>query len=360
MSKDSEQDYFSNGITEVLTSDLSRISSLFVIARNTAFSYKGKSVNVQDVGKELGVRYVLEGSVQRAGEQVRIVAQLIDTTTGNHLWSERYDRPFKDIFALQDVIVQKIVTTLKLQLTLREQGWIVRKRTDNLEAYDYVLRGVEYFWRATQEAVAQAQQMFEKAVELDPRYAEAYAWLGVTYYRKWIWRWSVDPQTLEHAFALAQRANALDDSLPVAQSLLSLVYARKQQYDHAVAEGERAITLDPNNADSYAWQAEVLNVAGRSEEALKVVEQAMRLNPRYPPYYLTQLGVAYHLTGRYAEAVATLKEAISRSPAHFGAPLYLALSYMSQWAFQQNADVRTLEEASAVAQGVIVLNDASP
>ena len=122
MSKDPEQDYFSNGITEVLTSDLSRISSLFVIARNTAFTYKGKAVNVQDVGKELGVRYVLEGSVQKASDQVRIVAQLIDTTTGSHLWSERYDRPLKDIFALQDEIVQKIVTTLKLQLTLQEQG----------------------------------------------------------------------------------------------------------------------------------------------------------------------------------------------------------------------------------------------
>jgi tetratricopeptide (TPR) repeat protein len=138
------------------------------------------------------------------------------------------------------------------------------------------------------------------------------------------------------------------------------VYARKQQYAQAVAEGERAITLDPNNADSYAWQAEVLNISGRSEEALKMVEKGMRLNPRYPPYYLTQLGVAYHLTGRYAEAVATMKEAISRSPAHFGAPLYLAHSYMSQWAFQQNADVRTLEEAAAVAQRVIALNDTSP
>jgi adenylate cyclase len=142
MSKDPEQDYFSTGITEVLTADLSRISSLFVIARNTAFTYKGKAANVQEVGKELGVRYVLEGSVQKASDQVRIVAQLIDTTTGGHVWSERYDRALKDIFALQDEIVQKIVTTLKLQLTLREQGILVRKSTDNLEAYDYWLQGL--------------------------------------------------------------------------------------------------------------------------------------------------------------------------------------------------------------------------
>lgn len=151
MSKDPEQDYFSDGLTEVLTGDLSKISSLFVIARNSAFTYKGKAVNVQDIGKELGVRYVLEGSVQKANEQVRIVAQLIDTTTDSHLWSERYDRPLTDLFALQDEIVQKIVTTLKLQLTLDEKGYSVRKHTDSLEAYDAFLRGMEFYWRLTQK-----------------------------------------------------------------------------------------------------------------------------------------------------------------------------------------------------------------
>jgi TolB-like protein/Flp pilus assembly protein TadD len=357
MSGDPQQNYFSNGITEVLTSDLSRISSLFVIARNTAFTYKGKAINVQEVGQELGVRYVLEGSVQRAGEQVRIVAQLIDTTTGGQVWSQRYDRPVKDIFALQDEIVQKIVTTLKLQLTLQEQGWIVRKHTDNVEAYDYVLRGVEYFWRSTKESFAQARQMYEKALALDPRYAEAYAWLGVTYYREWIWRWSTDPQTLERAAALAHQAVALEDSLPAAHSLLSLVYARQQQYDQAIAEGDRAIGLDHNNADSYAWQAEALNVAGRLDEALRRVERAMRLNPHYPPYYLIQLGWAYRSTGRYAEAVSTLNEALSRSPAHFGGLLVLADSYVQQWASQQNPDAQAVAQAVAVAQRVLALND---
>jgi adenylate cyclase len=181
MSNDLEQDYFSNGITEVLTSDLSRISSLFVIARNTAFTYQGKAVNIQDVGKELGVRYVLEGSVQRAGEQVRIVTQLIDATTGGHLWSQRYDRPLKDLFALQDEIVQKIVTTLKLQLTLEEQGYIVRKSTDNPEAYDAYLRGMEFLLHPTKEMNAQARQMGERAIALDPTYAAAYTLLGTTY-----------------------------------------------------------------------------------------------------------------------------------------------------------------------------------
>ncbi len=187
LSGDSEQEYFSDGLTEVLTGDLSKIPSLFVIARNSAFTYKGKAVKVQDVSKEMGVRYVLEGSVQKANQRVRIAVQLIDATTGYHLWSQQYDRPLTDIFALQDEIVQKITTTLKLQLSLQEQGIIVRKHTDNLEAYDTFLRGVEAFYHFTKEANAQARQLFEKAIALDPQYAEAYARLGVTYRQDVVW-----------------------------------------------------------------------------------------------------------------------------------------------------------------------------
>src|SRR5262249_53836937 len=261
LSKDPDQEYFIDGLTEVLTGDLSRISSLFVIARDSAFTYKGKAVKVQDVGREMGVRYVLEGSVLKADNQVRITAQLIDATTGYHLWSERYDRPLREILRLQDEIVQKIVTTLKLQLTLEEQGVIARKHTTNLDAYDAFLRGLEHFERATKESNTQARQMYEKAIALDPQYAEAYACLSLTYYLEYVWRWSTDPQTLERAFELAQKAVALDDSLPIAHSLLSLVYGQKQQPDQAITEGERAIALDPNNADSYAQQAETLNFA---------------------------------------------------------------------------------------------------
>jgi TolB-like protein/Tfp pilus assembly protein PilF len=357
LSKDPEQDYFSDGLTEVLTGDLSKISSLFVIARNSAFTYKGKAVKVQDVGREMGVRYVLEGSVQKADQRVRITAQLIDATTGYHLWSEQYDRPLQDLFALQDEIVQKIMTTLKLQLTLEEQGVIVRKHTNNLEAYDAFLRGVEYLWRITKEGNAQARQMFEKALALDPQYAEADALLGATYWAEWVLRWSADPQTLERALALAQKAVALDDSLPVAYSVLSNVYALQQQYDQAIAEGERAIALNPNNADSYANQALALTFAGRPEEALRAVEQAMRLNPRYPFYYLFDLGLAYRFTGRYAEAIATLKEVLSRNPNDLAAHNNLAASYWLQWFSQQSPEVQTLEPAVAVIQRALALND---
>jgi adenylate cyclase len=357
MSGDPQQDYFSNGITEVLTSDLSRIASLFVIARNTAFTYRGKAVNVHDIGKELGVRYVLEGSVQRAGEQVRIVAQLVDTTTDSHLWSERYDRPLTDIFALQDEIVRQIVTTLKLQLTLQEQGFQVRKRTDNLEAYDYFLRGYEYHSRFTKDATAQARQMYEKALALDPQYAEAKALLSWTYLAEWVFQWSADPQNLEHAFELARQAVTLDDSLPQAHWQLCWVYELKQQHDQAIAEGERAITLDPNNAESYALQAQALNHAGRPEEALRMVAHAMRLDPRYPPYYLFELGWAYYLTGRYTEAIAAAKDSITQNPNFLPVHNLLVLSYLWQWVAQQSPAAQTLEPAVAAGQRGLALND---
>jgi adenylate cyclase len=358
MSGDSGQDYFSNGITEVLTSDLSRISSLFVIARNTAFTYKGKAANVHDIGKELGVRYVLEGSVQKADDQVRIVVQLVDTTTDTHVWSERFDRPFRDIFALQDELVQKIVTTLKLQLTLHEQGHNVRKHTDNLEAYDAFLRGQEYFWRFTKETNTQARQLYEQAITLDPQYADAYASLSGTYYMAWVWRWSADPKTLERAQALAQRAVALDNSLPFAHSMLAMVYAQAQQYEQAIVEGEEAIALDLNNADSYSRQTEVLIFAGRPADATQVIEQAMRLNPHYPPGYLLQSGTAACFTGQYAEGIVRLKEATRRSPTFMTAYSVLANCYRLQWLSQESPVGQTLEPALEAGQRALALNDA--
>jgi adenylate cyclase len=327
MSEDPKQDYFSDGITEDLTTALSQISSLFVIARNSAFTYKGKAVKVQDVGKELGVQYVLEGSVRKANDQVRITAQLIDAATDSHLWAERYDRPLQDIFALQDEIVQKIVTTLKLQLTLREQGILVRKRTENLEAYDYFLRGLESLNRTSQETNAQAQQLFEKAIALDPQYAEAYARLSRTLSSVWVYQWSQDPQTLERAFVLAQQAVALDDSLPEAHEVLAYGYLYKRQHEQAIAAAKRAITLGPNEAEGTGWLGLILNFAGRPEEAIGLIEKAMRLNPRYPYTYLSWLGMAYRLAGRYDEAIVTLQSATIRNP-NFPPPhLHLAVSY---------------------------------
>jgi len=349
MSKDPEHEYFSNGITEVLTADLSRIASLFVIARNTAFTYKGKAANVQDVGRELGVRYALEGSVQKTSEQVRIVAQLIDTTTGGHLWSERYDRPLKDIFALQDDIVQKIVTTLKLQLTLQEQGWVVHKTTDNLEAYDAFLRAFEYCYRCTQEENVKARQLFEKAVALDPRYAEAYAALGTTYlFESILQQGRQGPQTLQRALELAQKAIAIDDSVPRAHLLLGSVYLYLKQYEQAISSTERAITLDPNFADGYALGlAEIFTFVGRPAEAVGLIEKAMRLNPHAPHLYFFSLGRACRLLGRLEEAIAALKEALARNPNNRYAHFQLAGIY---------SELDREEEARAAAAEVLRLD----
>ncbi len=282
MSEDPGQEYFSDGITEDIITDLSKLSGLFVIARNSVFTYKGKAVKVEEVGRELGVRYVLEGSTRKADSRVRINAQLVDATTGGHLWAERYDRELKDIFALQDEITQRIVATLKVQLTLREQGVLARGRTtDSLEAYDSYLRGLEYYYRLTKEANSQARQLCEEAIELDPQYAKAHALLGRTYFKEWMYQWSPDPQALDQTLALAQQAIALDDALPMAHRLLSYSYLWKKQYVQAIAAGEQALVLDPNDADGYETLAEILSFAGRSEKALGLVQQATHLNPHY-------------------------------------------------------------------------------
>src|SRR5713226_5320330 len=262
MSGDREQEYFSDGITEDLITALSKLPVLFVIARNSTFTYKGKAVNVQQVGRELGVQYVLEGSVRKAGDEVRIDTQLADATTGANLWAERYDRPLRDIFAVQDSIVQRIVTTLNLELTLVHQGWRFQRHTDNPEAYDDALRALEYLLTPTEDGNLKARQMFEKAIELDPKYSTAYMDLGSTYWLDWVLQWSDDPRALDRAFQLEQQAIALDDSQPMAHTLLSNIYLFKKQYDQATAEAERVLALDPNSAAGYSALAQIMDCSG--------------------------------------------------------------------------------------------------
>jgi adenylate cyclase len=349
MSGDSEQEYFSDGITEDITTDLSKIVSLFVISRNSAFTYKGKAVKVQDVSREMGVRYILEGSVRRSDSQFRITAQLIDALTGGHMWSERYERPLQEIFAVQDEIRQQIVFALKVKLAPEEQAPFKRAPTTNLEAYDFFLRGGEALGRAwmevKKEANAQAQQMYEKAIELDPKYAGAYAALGFTYWLDYFYGWNpARAQSLERAFALGQRAAALDDSIPLPHRVLSMVYLGKTQHDQAIAEAKRAVALDPNNAEAYMHLGSILVMAGRPEEAIGLIEKAMRLNPHYPPPYLNQLGFAYLMAGRYEEALVPLKKALSLNPNLMFSHLNLAVCY---------AELGRLEEARAEVAEVL-------
>jgi TolB-like protein/Tfp pilus assembly protein PilF len=349
MSEDPKQEYFSDGITEDITADLSKISSLFVIARNSAFTYKGKAVKMQDVSREMGVRYVLEGSVRKAGDQVRVTTQLIDATTGGHLWSERYDRPFSDIFALQDEIRQKIVFALKVKLTPEEQERFQYAPTNDLEAYDFYLRGRESFLRALyegkKEANAQARQMFEKAVELDPQYAGAYAGLGMTYWTEWV-QYGGSEQTLEQAFALAQKAVALDDSVPMAHVALGFVYLRQKHHDQAQTEMERAITLNPNFATGYQGLSFVLQGSGKPQEAIAVAAQAVRLDPQHLPV-LNALGQAYVSAGQYEEAIAIFKKILARNPDHLGAHSGLAIVY---------SELGKEEEARAAGAEILRIN----
>ncbi len=342
LSNDPEQEYFSDGITEDIITDLSKISGLFVIARHSVFTYKGKVIKIAEVGKELGVRHVLEGSVRKSNGRVRITAQLVDATTEGHLWAERYDRDLKDIFALQDEVTQKIVAALAVKLTEDEQKRLVRKYTNNMEAYDFYLQGVEYQNRYTKEANVQARQMFERAIHLDPEFSTAYVALGFTHFHEWTFGWSRDPQSLERAFELAQRTLDLDDSLPLGHHLLGKVYLWKKQYEKAIAELEKAIALSPNYADHLAGLGYILNFSGRSGEAIGLVKSAMRFNPMYPAYYLWELGHSYFLTGRYEEAIETLKRVLDRNSEFMPAHVFLAASY-SEIGREEEARVEAAE-----------------
>jgi adenylate cyclase len=344
MSGEPEQEYFSDGMTEDLITDLSKASGLFVIARNSAFTYKGKAVKVQEVGRELGVRFVLEGSVRKAGNRVRISAQLVDAITGGHLWAERYDRELRDIFDLQDEVTQQIVSALAINLTKQEENHLARRGTDNLKAYDYALRGQESYHRFTKDANIQAQEMFEKSIELDPQYASAYSWLGLVLLHRWTHGWSQDRQLPDRAFELAKKALGLDDSLPEAHRILGDVYLYRKQHEKAMAELKRAIALNSNYADAFAALAEVLNWTGKPERTPELVKKGIRLNPHHHAWYFYVLGSSYMLMGRYEEAIGTLKRGIVRNPEFLGNHLALAPLY---------AEMGRMEEAQQEIQEIL-------
>lgn len=350
LSDDPTQEYFSDGFTDELTAALSRVSSLFIIARTSAFIYKGKAVKVQDISQEMGVRYILEGSVRKADGQVRIIAQLIDATTSEHLWAERYDRPLKDLFRLQDEVAQKIVTALKVKLTASEQIWFQRAPTNNLEAYDFFLRGEEAFWQAIYKSASfvPAQQNYENAIALDSQYGAAYARLGETYFIEWYLQGNRDQrQLLERAFELTQRAVALNDTLPLPHAMLGIICVWKKQHEQALIEAKRAVILDPNFAEGYFHLSAVLSFTGLPEEAIKAAEKAIRLNPRHPDVYLFNLAAYYRVAGRYEEALALGKKFQARQPDYRPLPLHLAVCY---------TELDRLEEAQAEAGKVLRIN----
>jgi len=329
MSGDSSQDYLSDGFTETIITELSKLSNLFVIARNSTFTYKGKPVKVQQVADELGVRYVLEGSVQRHGDRVRIIAQLIDAQTGNHLWAENYDRKFGDIFALQDNITEHVVRALEVKLTEGEQGRIRRGYTDNPQAYEYYLRGLETYRSFTKENNDQARKLYEKAVALDQNYALGWCSIGWTYYREGRFGWTDTPtKSLALAEELGQKALALDGSMSEAYALLSVVYMARREHDKAVAYAEKTIALAPNFASNLATVALPFLYSGKPEVAIELVQTAMRHSPYYPAWYLPVLAIGYRLTGQYDQAIDALESWLPRANPRSELPyLFLAFTY---------------------------------
>ncbi|MCH8144456.1 MAG: winged helix-turn-helix domain-containing protein [Gemmatimonadetes bacterium] len=350
LSGDPEQEYFADGITEEIITELSRFRNLFVIAHHSVFTYKGKEVTVQQVARELGVQYVLEGSVRKEGERLRITAQLADATTGHHVWAESYDRDAKDIFAVQEEVTQKIVATVGSgemgQVTRAGQERARRKATDNLEAYDYYLLGLWYKERWTKEDNATARRMVEKAIELDPEFARAYATLAWRHYWDWFFQWSESPAvSADRAFELAKRAVALDPSDAHPRWTLGAMYFwMRHQYEEGVFEYERALALNPNYADVLADWGLVLAFLGRAEEGIGVIENAMRLNPYYPDWYLWGLGTAFYNAQRYEEAIPALQKVQNHTA---DTRAYLAASY---------AQAGRAEEARAEVAEVLELD----
>jgi TolB-like protein/class 3 adenylate cyclase len=315
LSGDPEQEYFVDGMTEDLITDLSQVSGLLVIARNSVFTYKGKAVNVQQVGKELGVRYVLEGSVRRAGDRVRINAQLVSASDGLHIWAERFDRQITDVFALQDAVTRKIVTALAVRLTQGEEQRLSRTSEANPEAYDMLLRGLERLRRYTPEDTRQARDYFQQAIALDPEFARAHADIAYAYASEIQAGWADDPDfALEQAEKHSRHALALDPTVREVHFAMGSVHLKQRRHEDALAAALTAIKVDPNYADAYAQMSWFLNYAGRPEEGLEFIQKAMRLNPHYAFFYRTILGQANFLLKRYDEAVQAFEEVVVRNP----------------------------------------------
>jgi adenylate cyclase len=330
MSGDPEQEYFSDGITEEIITALSKTPKLFVIARNSTFTYKGKPVKVQQVGRELGVKYVLEGSVRKAGDDVRITAQLVDAKTGNHLWADRYDRDLKDVFAVQDDISMKIITALQVKLTEGEQAHLYAKRTDNIDVYLKCLEAREHLLRLNKDGNILARQRVEEAIALDPGYPIAYSLLGMTHITDIWFKWTKSPkESMVHAFEFAKKALDLDESNPGPHQILSFIYLFKRQHEKAIAECERAVALAPNNTDAINHLGQILRFAGKTKEAISMHERAIRLNPIPPAHYLYQLGLCYTFMGEFEKAIVICKQGLHKNPDDLVGRVALATAYCS-------------------------------
>jgi adenylate cyclase len=317
MSGDPEQEYFSDGISEDVITDLSKIAGLMVISRNSSFTYKGRSVDVRAVGRDLGVRSVLEGSVRRAANRVRITAQLIDATNGAHLWADRYDRDLTDIFAVQDDVTRRIVEALKVTLSPAEKERHADSGTSNIDAYDCFLRGRELLFGKTntREMFEQSTKYLMRALELDPNYSKAHAGLSMAYSLDYQNRWSDDPDTsLRLSKQNAEQAIRKDPDEPFARLVASWAAIFEKDLDRAKSEADVALSLNPNFALAYTCLAQIQTLSGQPLEAIPALERGIRLDPAYRQQNLHMLGMAYLLAGKYETAAAVLRERVLLVP----------------------------------------------
>ena len=347
MSDDAQQVYLSDGISEDIITDLSRLSNLGVIARNSSFAYRGKSVNIQEMAKELGVGYVLEGSVRKAGNRIRITAQLIDGKTGHHLWAERYDRRLIDVFELQDEIRLKIVSALSVQLAGNEEKQILRRATNSFEAYDLFLRGRQQFNQYTEASLQEATSLYREAIGLDPEFARAQGALGVAMARqRTFMEKNLADKHLDRALEIVRQAALIDPGSPQVQWALGYVYLWRGELQKSAKAVEQSVTLAPNFADGWGLLALINNNLGRGDQALRFIRKGMALNPAYSWDYLYNEGRAYYTMGEYELAVEPLLLAVERNEAALYPRLYLAAVYLrlgqdddAEWELIQAEDI---------------------
>ena len=305
---DNTKEYFADGVVDSLIAMFSRLSGLFVISRQSAFSYKNTTKTSKEIAAELGVRYLLEGSVQHAGNQVRVTAQLVDTQNGGHIWSDRFDREMKDVFALQDELTQSIVSVLQIKLDGEEAALFGVQATNSIEAHDTLLRGIATHRKYTQKTTNEAIVLYQSALALDPNYAAAHAWLARSLSLTWSQRWNADPAVLALALSHAERAVALDPQSSYAISMLGWVQLWRKNRDESIAHCRRAVVLDPNNAEAHIFLSLALSAAGLGEEALYYVEKAKRFSPVEDAFYMFAHGQSYFAQKNYAKAISIFEQ----------------------------------------------------
>jgi len=307
---------------------LAKIPDLFVIARNSTFTYKGTPVKIQQVAEDLGVQYVLEGSARKSGDQIRITAQLIDALNGKHLWAEKYDRPLKDIFAVQDEITFKILESLHIKITGDDVTRSCSRGTQNVEAYLKVLKGREFVYRSNIEGICNARKPLEEAIVIEPKYSTAYCLLAFSHMMDVFYGSSKSPKdSLAKAFEPTKKSISFEPSCPLPYVTLSWCYLFVGQHAKAIAACQRAVELEPNFSMGYAILSQVLSYAGRPDEAVVSAEKSIRLNPKPPSFYFMFLGLAHYSQGMYEEAVSALKKGVILEPNSIPIHLWLAACY---------------------------------